>query len=280
MDATNTQAAIDAGIALGSARSVTDRNQFVLTPEGASVERLEFESDTPARPQGVVTLFDAPSFINYVTPFSGEFEAHGVARLYADKERGTVTAVLNDHATGDQGGFGDNRAVLGLRLTPEWKAWAGLDNKPMSQVDFARFIEDHIPEIVTPTGAELFEIVKSLEGTKGAAFKSGIRLDNGQVQLKYEETVAAKAGEKGDMEIPAEFALGLSPYEGTDPYKVMARFRYRIGDSGALTLFYTLDKPQKVLDSAFADVVKAIEAGLPDTPMHYGVPREYRGNKH
>ena len=88
-----------------------------------------------------------------------------------------------------------------------------------------------------------------------------IRLDNGQVQLRYEETVDGRAGVAGNLEIPEKIELSLRPFHGGAPYKMEARFRYRIQPSG-LAMWYSLIRPHLVHEDATKEVLGIISEGM------------------
>lgn len=95
------------------------------------------------------------------------------------------------------------------------------------------------------------------------------RLDSGQVRLECKETVTAKAGQKGHIDIPTELELLLRSYIGGPVYVVVARFRYRLRGS-QLGLGIVLQRPQEILDAAFADIVTEIRDEK--TVVHEGIP--------
>jgi hypothetical protein len=91
-------------------------------------------------------------------------------------------------------------------------------------------------------------------------FKSGARLASGETQLAYAETIDARAGNRGQITIPGAFELGIRVFDDLEPYRVKARFRYRLS-GGQLTLGYHLDDPErKVRDAVGLVVAKAEEA--------------------
>jgi uncharacterized protein YfdQ (DUF2303 family) len=180
--------------------------------------------------------------------------------------------VLNDHVRNDvEAGWGDHRATLTLRRTPAWQAWTAASGKLLGQAEFAELLEDRAGDVVTPDHATLLEVAQSIEGTKDVAFKSGARDDNGEIRFRYEETISAKAGQAGDLVIPSRIELALSPYEGQDPFKVPARFRYRITGAGGVQLGIVLDRPEDVLRSAFSAVAVEIET-VTGLSVRHGTP--------
>ena len=67
-------------------------------------------------------------------------------------------------------------------------------------------------------------------------------------------------GEAGDMQVPDRFVLGICPFVGAYGVEMSARLRFRISDGGKLTFIYILDRPFKVIESAFASARARIEA--------------------
>lgn len=231
----------------------------VLVPPDAEHHVLDLEryEPVPRRKRGTVTLHEPVSFAHYVQGYSSP-----ATNLYADVRDGDIVAVLNDHQQegDDTGGpgWGDHRAVLDLRHSHEWRTWTGHNGKWQRQEQFAEFIEDSYPDIVDPDHATMLEIAQSIEASSSGTFKSKQRLHDGQVALRYEETVDAKAGQRGDLTIPETFTVALRVWEGLDPVQLTCRLRYRIHD-GQLTIGYKLERLDDVKDRAFADIVDTVE---------------------
>lgn len=234
--------------------------QIRVTPTGHEVIDLEKYMDAPRRKHGRVTLEDAESFAAYINRHKTEATV-----LYASQDARTVTAIINDHAAAGPG-WGDHIAVLKLKLTPEWQHWAAQDNKLLDQIAFAEHIEIGLAEIQDPPAADLLELAQNFRATKSVNFESDKQLRDGTIQLGYQETVAAAAGKKGQMVIPDEFTLGIIPWEGSGPWKVVARLRYRIPDQN-LKIGYQLVRPADVLKAAFDEVLANIETGTELKPM-------------
>lgn len=223
---------------------------------------LETQQAHPNRKTGQHTVTDPASFAGYLAK-------HGLPQteLWGDADRGTIRAVINAHDGDTDGkdgpvgeldedgqtglaGWGDHTATLQLRHTPDWTEWTSRDGKLMRQTEFAEFIEDHLPNFVTPTGADMLELAQTFQATTRVDFDSSQRLKSGETQIAYKESTEATAGKKGTIAIPDTFTLGLQVYERGDAYKIDARFRYRI-DGGQLALGYKLTRPRDVLLAAF-----------------------------
>lgn len=223
----------------------------------------------PDRKRGAVSAFDAETFAAYVNAHDDS----DAARVWVDEQNLRAVGVLNGHmGDGGPAGFGDHTVSLILRPTEAWQAWAALDGKMATQQDLAEHIEDNAADIADPAAAIMLQVAQSIEGTSRATFKSSNRLDNGQRGFVYETAVEAKAGTRGELIIPAEFTLGIRPFYGSPPYKLTARFRYRIDGDGHLRIGYKLVRPDDVRRSAFGDIINDIAAALPEGIMYAGKP--------
>lgn len=229
------------------------------------------EIDQPRRKTGTVHVQDARSFINYLA----RHQVWGT-EVFADAARQKLVGVINGHCESDDqmvfgdAGHGDHRVALELLPTPEWKAWIENDKKPLNQVAFAEHIEDNAADVVHPDAATMIEVASHLVATTSADFKQAVRLDNGQVQFRYEETVNASAGAAGDLEIPTEFTIAVAPFVGSDPVEIRARFRFRI-NGGKLILSYALLRPEQIARQAFLDHAEHVADSV-DAPVFQGRP--------
>lgn len=294
------QAVVDAGASAAAPHPLGDDGRYyvVTAPRGAEASVIDLEQQRewtrtrPRRAAGRFTVHDADSFVAYLARHDT-----AEAEVWADLGRQRLTAVLNAHGRTDPpervdtadppradgpeadtvAGWQDHRLELDLRQTPEWQAWTALDTKLCEQAELAEHIEDHVDTIIEPTGATMLELVQHFHATTGVTFQSSKALSSGERQLTYRENVEASAGKTGQLTIPATFNLALAPFDGLDPYKVRARFRYRM-TGGRLTIGYALNRPADVLRAAFTDQLTAVEDNLGGTvPIYAGAaPDEAR----
>lgn len=234
---------------------------IVLPPEFQHhdiTELIERAKPNPNRKTGTVVLNALDSFVAYTKEQGRE----GITRIYADPDSRTLTAVFNDHATGEQAGWRDQRATFAAEMSREFKKWYENNAKQMGQEDFAIFLEDNIADIKEPSGDQLLKVALTLQATTTADFKSHKRLENGQVQFTYTENIDARA--TSDLiEIPREFAIGCRLFKNGEGYLIKARLKYRL-HSGTIKFWYELDRPLNAVEEAFAEYIKkAEEAAFP-----------------
>jgi len=221
-----------------------------------SVTDLEGHLAAPRRPRGRAVLHQPADFAAYVNRLSDPEST----TVWADVDGSAVVAILNDHANDSDAGWRDHTVTLSLHTDNDWAMWTNNDDYPVSQADFAEHIEKCRHTIVEPDGATLLEIVSNFTAKKNVVFRSGVKLTSGDVSLTYDEQTTAHAG-TGNIEVPSEFNLMLSPYVGTAPQPITARLRYRI-EGGGLRIGYSLLRPDLVRRIAFEAAVEEVRAAL------------------
>lgn len=266
-ETTNAQAIIDTATRAATPVAITEDSIYsVIVPSGGEYRTVDLDRyrPTPRRKSGTVKLHDAAGFIAYL-------EKHGLgsSEVWADVSRASLVAVVNAHGS-DHAGWSDHRAVLEIRQTQAWQAWMRLNGHWLDQTSFAEHIEDRAIDIVKPSGADMLEVAQSISATTGGTFESSKQLSSGERQLEFKETIAAKAGQRGRLDVPTVIELALVPFEGAPAYKVIARFRFRI-NGGDLLLSYSLERPEDVVANAFTDIVTAVETKI-SQPIYRGAP--------
>jgi uncharacterized protein YfdQ (DUF2303 family) len=231
---------------------------MVIANGGTEIVDADRLAARPRRKAGRPIFYTAESFGRYVA----EHRVPGTA-IYANVQGPGVVALIDGHVpmadAGDEPGWGEHRPALALRHTPEWMRWAGQDNVMLDQQAFAEHLELGQGEIVDPPAASMVELAKTFEANTKVQFREAVVLESGERKLLFDQTISAKAGEKGDITIPREFTVGVAPYEGTDRFRVVCRLRYRI-EEGRLRIGYSMVRPEAVLEEAFRDIVTEIEA--------------------
>ena len=229
---------------------------YYVVVTGGQPHKIDLTGDQyqaqPRRKTGTTTVRDVPSFRDYWL----KHQRADVSEVYAERETIKVTAVLDAHgAEDDATGWGQHRLVLALKYSTAYAAWKTRDGRDMSQEEFAEFLEDNRADIFQPSAAEMLEVAQSIQALSKVDFSSGFRLVDGQRRLTYTESIEAKAGQRGELAIPAEIVLHLPIFDGaTGADELVARFRHRL-QNGQLRLSYKLDRPDDVVTAAFEGVI-------------------------
>lgn len=265
MTDTNTEASVIAHLAVQSVEPFElEPGTVFAIPNGegdVTFRDTDAYADNPRRAKANRTVTDAVSFVSYLARHST-----AATEVYADTPNSSVVAVIDSHTgAGEPAGWEGHRLALCLVKTIPWLAWTerdlGMNPRAwFTQAEFAEFIEARALDVVDPDHARLIEIATTFEAKSNADFGSAVRLDNGEVKFEYTETTTAKAGTKGALEIPKLLKLAIRPYIGGPIYHVLAQFRYRV-NNGDLKLGFALERPEAILDAAFADVVTEIRDG-------------------
>jgi len=258
---TEYDAAFEHGAAVHDIHSDGMTVPFAILPDAYAPKSLEDLLLTPTRIRAKVALTDEASFQTYVDQFKTEN-----TRIFAKRTENSFTAVIDYHGGEDEPSWCTHTAKLTLELSIEWRTWMSKNNQPMKQVDFAEFLEDNLADIAEPESATIMESATKLEAKKSVAFKSGINLDNGAVQFEFAEEINGTAT-KGHLKVPTKFTLGLSPFVGGPLIKVPARLRYRISGEGLLTFTYIIERPHKVIEFAFDNVLDSVATGTQIRPL-------------
>lgn len=260
---TNAQAVIEAAIRSAEAQPLDDEGRFysVVTPMDGKHTLVDLDAHreallpAPRRKVGTYTVHDAHAFAAYL-------KKHGTAEseVWADMPGQKLTAVINANESANPQ-WEDYRISYAILHTPAWEAWAAHDGKLLAQQDFAEHIEARAVDILDPAGAVILELAQTFQATTGVEFQSQKILSTGQAQVTYRETIDAKAGKSGQLDIPKTFTLGLIPFWGAEAFKVTARLRFRIRE-GHLFLGYQLERPEDILRDAFTTVVADVESRI------------------
>jgi uncharacterized protein YfdQ (DUF2303 family) len=238
-------------------------HKFVTLPKGTTFHSLKDLMPPPDRVKQKVTLLTVLSFVEYVNRFKATDST-----IFANEVTGQYEATLDYHSANDKRGTSDHVAAYLCPKSEQWKAWTEKDKVWFGQQEFAEFLESNLKEIHSPPGAQFLEVALQLQVHKAAEFASDVRLDNGQVKFRYDETVRGTA-RNGDIEIPASFVLKMPVVVDGAVFQIEARFRYRMTE-GKLTLGYELIRPKEVWQAAIKQVTDEVRKGATSVHLYAG----------
>lgn len=207
--------------------------------------------DTRDRRKGTARAETLESFINLINRHKDDQSALFGKCAWPEPK---LTAVLNYNAVGASVRPADHRIIYAFPLTEEFKAWVGVNAKPMGQDVFAAFLEEHAAELAAPldgekseyerlfnekmaTPSEVVALSRHLEVHVNAKAKQGIRLQSGERQVEFTEEHVNSKGEA--VVIPGVFMVSVPAFVDGEVVRIPARLRYRIS-GGDIKWFYQL----------------------------------------
>jgi uncharacterized protein YfdQ (DUF2303 family) len=254
----------DAAVIVDAATAATepiplDRGALLslVVPAGGRHELLDLESylEAPTRPRATYNPSDVASFMGLVETH----EDKAATTVWVHETEGKIVAVLDDNASGKPA-WGDHRVVLDLVHSPEWQLWAEHDGKLMSQEQFAEHLREGMPDVTRPDAATLIEVAENFEATTGVHFRSKVDFNSGAKKFKYDEETKATAttAAGGEIEVPRQFELALSPFLGEEPVALVANLRHN-SRSGSLQLGYKLERPERAVEDALLRIAERLD---------------------
>lgn len=251
--------------ALGANRApiaTPDGGWAVSVPSGYKLEKIEPLEKVLTRIRQSVTMHDRESFIEYINRFK-----HGETQIFAEPgflAGGTahVTAVIDYHKPAGDGlneleTPGRNAHIVKYvpRYSDQWKRWSSA-TAPLTQAEFAEFIEENRLDIREPAAASLLDIVRTFKSNKKVAYNSVVYQSNGDVRLGYEETTDKSTSSV----LPEQLVLGIPVYFRGPVYAVPVFIRYRVSNGGVVFQL-KMDRADLIEDDAFTATTGAIATG-------------------
>ena len=237
---------------------------FLAVPDGYNVSNKESLLERPREDSRRVELADPQSVIKYLGRHGTATTAVYIRSAWmCDDQDILAECVIDDGKTG-QTSWRSHTLFLRPCPTREFRDWRRLDGKDISQIDLCLFLDKHLSQIVrpegtkSPTAAEVMTFAANLQDVKKVEFKKSVNLDNGRVQLLYNEDGAA-----GHVDIPREFFIKVRPLIGrTDTYMLKVRLRYRIVDATRLVFTVDLLGLDDLIEQIRADLTNDVVQGL------------------
>ncbi len=224
---------------------------------------------TPRRREGQSSHHELDSFCAYVNRFKCE---HSV--VWADLERAKVLAILNYHPKGpepDSTGWGDHRAQYLCPLSPQWVKRSGINGKPMTQVDFAEFIDENLHDLGGGKGTEYPEPMKILEMARQlAVYTKGTHKRTIHPTTGDHELVCSQETTSNSTPIPRAFELRIPVFQGGELWSVEVRIQLRIRE-GQAVFTLNLHRVVELEREAFGEVCTKVAEAV-DLPLFAGTP--------
>ncbi len=281
------------------------------TPEIINLKPF-FEAwrDRPSAKRGTATALTLQSFIDLT---NRHHTPHSVVFADTDWRKPSLLAVIDYHEKGAEPVEGEigrpveaesaerleevvgtyaprpdnlrHRIVYAYPLSDTWKEWVRMNGEPMTQGEFAAWIEDHIADLSSPEDAEriwmerdfqttvatpsaLIQISRGLQINVEAKVKNIVTLQSGAAQIAFEENHLGSDGKP--LVIPGMFLLQVAPFFGGDVVRVPVRLRYRVA-GGVTKWFFAMHRPDLAITQRLTDDLLYVrrDTGL---PVYEGAP--------
>jgi uncharacterized protein YfdQ (DUF2303 family) len=289
----NVQAGIDLALRLGAVEIIEANGvKFASVPDGHGGRGLhsikKFIDEylaAPERKKGTAALTSLESLIAHA-------KRHGdvnSALFAAEGGKPSLTVVYDYNEGGPKGGprFGQHRATYNFPFSDEWSAWMAIGGRPMSQVEFAEFLEDRIGDVMKPedggdsikefavnlgidlaSAQHLMSLARSLKISVESNVAGSTNLSSGEGEVVFRETHKTEGGVT--VRIPGGFAIKVPVFRLGELWQIPVRLRYRVV-GGKISWTVGLHRTDVVFNAAFKEGVEkaAEETSL---PLFYGAP--------
>lgn len=267
------QTLISAGSALGDPKEVTGYRPVIIVPEGFKATPLEHET-LPPLPDHIrqkVALHEAASFISYVNTFKD-----ADTRVFSSMpDKGLTTspefrAIFDYHlAVAHKAQRCAHAAHYTCPLSLAWMTWAGIHGKAMTQREFVDFVDENMPDIVTPKAADVMELARDFNAHTEVKFASKVNAITGGVSMNYQEDTEVGT-QGGQIEAFDRLALVIPVFEGGDEVPVDAKVQW-VPKDGKLAVTVKLYRPSETKRTAFLELRREIQEKLGIAVLNGGV---------
>lgn len=282
MEDSNAQAIIEAVERLAKVTTVSfpdgPEPAIAAVPEGVELKSLKYFVDElrqhPERREGRANLESVQSFCDYINRFKNANSA--VFATEGDGNNPKLRGIIDHHQQGSDGEarFGRHVAAYDFPMSEQWKAWHEADGSPMSQEQFAEFLEDRLLDVREPseagesaakfsddlavslaTPAQLRDLSKGLSVRVNQRAAQKFNTNTGETTLSFSEDHAQEDGTP--IAVPGGFVLGIPVFHAGDGYQLHARLRYRVSGR-AVSWTVKLHRPDVVFRHAFNEAADAV----------------------
>jgi uncharacterized protein YfdQ (DUF2303 family) len=232
------------------------KGAFATVPDGYRLESLE---DFQAQPNTICTdhkFRDTKSLAAYLDKFKTD-----ASIAFSRPSQRKINCVL-DHHSPDAPSHGRHRASFCAKFTAQFEAWRSKHGKGMSQIAAGLFLEERAVDVVSPSAADIMDMVMTFDALKKVTFRQSTRLHDGQRQFTYNEENEVR----GNVTLPERITILVPVFEGQEPERIEVRVRYRIED-GSLKFQFEIHDIEHVQDQAFERCEDSLSAELSDPIM-------------
>ena len=259
----------------------------------------------PLRRTGTAKLADLDSFIAWTNRFKGAASMIFAQLAPAPK----LTAVIDYHGEGGPtmtpntrdllANACAHRAVYDFPISPEWKLWHSIHDRPLTKDEFGEFIEANAKDLLDPTPfllgqgkgepepweqrmadiaakvqgrfgqyAALVQLSRSFQIHETGHLNVTTNRDTGEAQVQF--LTEHKELDGAPLRIPNLFMVAIPVFEEGAFYRLAVRFKYRkSGDS--VKFIVSLYNADVALRDAAREAIETARAAT-DLPVLMGMP--------
>ncbi len=237
-----------AGVATEIKQDEIQGHPFIFNPLTGEIKSLENLLSAPLRQKISRPLFTVCDFIAYVNRFK-----RPETTVYCTD--GLITAVI-DHRGTEAPTWDDHAVTVKIDRSEPLLRWLEKNKKPLSQEEFADFLEERALEIVVPQAAEILELVQELHVTKNSSVRSSVR-NNGRHSIAFNQDQQIK-GAGGGVDLPTSFEIRIEPFKRqkvtTD---IRALLRVKLREEKPVFVF-DLQRVEERLEQALGEITETI----------------------
>lgn len=274
-------------IPLDLGEGLTNKSLVVL-PNGKTIHSLKKFTDEyrkrPERKTGTARLTTLESFNRYTQRHMTTDSAVFVDDTNAAAPR--IVSIFD--AAHKEPDHQQHRAQYDFPLSDEWRKWASVAEKWLSQADFAAFIEDRIADVLDPakagdvakvfaasvgtslgSPARLLELSRGLSVSVNCEMRQHVNLGTGETQLVFKEEHKDENG--APLKFFTAFCIVIPVFKLGPAYSVPVRLRYRATSSKQVIWQVTLQRTDHVFENAIAEASRSVEE-VTSLPVFRGKP--------
>ena len=218
------------------------------------------EAGNPAVDKRTFSVVHADSFMLYTQNHRTPRTSINIRQAWPQSDNILAESIMDDGAPDGGTSWRAHTAEFAPKLTPQFQDWLNINKRPMTQMDFCEFLDEHSLEIVrpdddknAPSSSEIVGFASNLHDVKKVEFKKSVNLNNGRVQISYNE----KDDGEGSIMIPRNFYIRLRPVAGYgDVVTLYVNLRYRIVESTKIVFILSF----RNLDAFFDDLREKLTA--------------------
>lgn len=232
-----------------------DGNTYIPVPAGFGLQRVEpTDPKLPSRIIASPNFIEQASFINYVNRFKrgstvifakpNSWQPHMAAAIDYHEPK---TPLHNNHF-----------ATFKAQYDEWWKRWQAIDGQLIDQEKFAYFIEEMLPVIAEPDGADLLTMAQTLKVNRGVVFKTNRTLKDGTVDIEFSEKDQTSSA--GHVGVPDHIAIYCPIFLMRPAERVEAKLRYRVDKGEPLRFRIDILNRKMIELDAFEQMRREVEA--------------------